>query len=70
MKRMKQILALTGVIIILGLVFLTIYFAVTGSRYFMASLFCMFMVPLMLYVYLFVYRMVHGDSEQEDEKKY
>lgn len=70
MKKMKQMIALAGVILMVGLVFLTLYLAITGSRYFMASLFCMFMVPLMLYVYLFVYRMIHGDSNQEDEKKY
>ena len=70
MKKMKQILAFTGVILIVGLVFLTLYFAFTGNRFFMASLFCMFMIPLMLYVYMFVYRMVNGESEKEDEKKY
>lgn len=69
MKKMKQILAFTGVILIVGLVFLTLYFAFTGNRFFMASLFCMFMVPLMLYVYMFVYRMVHKDSESEEDKK-
>ena len=50
MKKMKRIFALAGVILLIGLVILTLYFAVTGSRYFMASLFCMLMVPLMMYV--------------------
>ena len=67
MKKMKRIFALAGVILLIGLVILTLYFAVTGSRYFMASLFCMLMVPLMMYVYMFVYRMVKGDSAGEDE---
>lgn len=67
MKKMKRIFALAGVILLIGLVILTLYFAVTGSRYFMASLFCMLMVPLMMYVYMFVYRMVKGDSTGEDE---
>lgn len=70
MKKMKRIFAIAGVILLVGLVFLTLYFAVTGSRYFMASLFCMLMVPLMMYVYMFVYRMVNGDKtgDEEDEK--
>ena len=67
MKKMKRIFALAGVILLIGLVILTLYFAVTGSRYFMSSLFCMLMVPLMMYVYMFVYRMVKGDSAGEDE---
>ena len=67
MKKMKRIFALAGVILLIGLVILTLYFAVTESRYFMASLFCMLMVPLMMYVYMFVYRMVKGDSAGEDE---
>ena len=67
MKKMKRIFALAGVILLIGLVILTLYFAVTGSRYFMASLLCMLMVPLMMYVYMFVYRMVKGDSAGEDE---
>lgn len=70
MKKMKRIFAMVGVILMIGLVFLTLFLAITGSRYFMASLFCMLMVPLMMYVYMFVYRMVNGDSEKEDEKKY
>lgn len=70
MKKMKRIFAMAGVILMIGLIFLTLFLAITGSRYFMASLFCMLMVPLMMYVYMFVYRMVNGESEKEDEKKY
>lgn len=67
MKKMKRIFAMAGVFLLVGLVILTLYFAVTGSRYFMASLFCMLMMPLMMYAYMFIYRMVSGDSSGENE---
>lgn len=62
MKKVKQISALLLVCIIIGLVFLTMYFAFTGSPYFMASLFTMIGFPIMVYVYLWIYRLMKGDK--------
>ena len=54
MRRLKRIAALLLVIILVGLVFLTLYCAVTGSRYFMASLMTALAAgfTICLYVYL------------------
>ena len=55
MKKIKRILALLLVIFLIAMVFVTLYCAVTGSPYFMASLFCdvrTAVINLCLYVYL------------------
>lgn len=67
MKKIKQFFALAAVIIILGLVFLTLYCAFTGSPYFMASLISMLLFPILLYSYLFIYRLLKGE-DKEDKK--
>ena len=54
MKKIKRILALLLVIFLIAMVFVTLYCAVTGSPYFMAS-FCdvrTAVINLCLYVYL------------------
>ena len=48
MKKIKRILALLLVIFLIAMVFVTLYCAVTGSPYFMASLFVMLGLPLSL----------------------
>lgn len=58
MKKIKQISALILVVIILALVFLTLYFAFTGSPYFMASLFTMIGFPVIVYVYIWIYKLI------------
>lgn len=58
MKKLKRILALLLVVFLIGMVFLTLYLAVTGSRYFMASLITTLGLPLLLYVYMFMYRIM------------
>jgi len=54
MKKIKRILALLLVIFLIAMVFVTLYCAVTGSPYFMASLFDVrtAVINLCLYVYL------------------
>lgn len=65
---LKRIGAMILVIIMLALVILTLFLAVTGSRYFMASMTAMLTFPLLIYAYMFIYRLVKSDSETEDEQ--
>lgn len=58
-KWIKRIFAIFLVAVMIGLVILTIFLAVTGSRYFMASLYTMLGFPLLLYAFMFIYRMMH-----------
>ena len=64
MKKIKQIAALVLVIFLIAMVFVTLYCAITGSPYFMASLFVMLGLPLLIYAYMFIYRLV-----KEKDKK-
>lgn len=61
-NKLKRIFALFLMIIMIGLVLLTLYLAVTGSGYFMASMFSMFMLPILIYAYMFIYRLMHRDE--------
>ena len=68
MKRtFQRILAMAAVIILVGMLLLTFYFAVTNSPYFFASMMLAFTLPLLIYAWLFVYRLMHGD-EADDQK--
>ena len=64
MKRFKRAGALLLVIILIGLVMLTLYCAVTGSRYFMASLMATLLLPILLYAYMFIYRLLRADGRK------
>ena len=61
--KLKRIFALLLVIIMVALVFLTLYFALTGSPYFTASMISMFMLPILVYAYMFIYRLLHKDEK-------
>ncbi len=68
MRNVKRILALLLAVFLLAMVFVTLYLAVTGSRYFMASLFVTLGFPLLLYAYLFIYRLIKGRDEKDDRR--
>ena len=55
---MKRIVALIGVIALVACVFLTLYFALIGSKYFMGMLFLTIMLPILLWVYLYIYKLL------------
>ena len=56
MKKIKRILALLLVIFLIAMVFVT--------SYFMASLFVMLGLPLLIYAYMFIYRIVKDKDEK------
>lgn len=67
MRLLQRILALLGVAALLGLVFLTLYLALTGSPYFMASLFAMIVVPIFLYGYMIILRILSSNQKKRIE---
>lgn len=73
MKKTKRILALVGAILLVSIYVLTLVGAVTHSKYsdalFKASLYSTFVVPVMLYGYILVYRLVkkHSPSDTPDK---
>ncbi len=58
--RIKRILALALVIFLVAMVFVTLYLAVTGSPYFLGSLYVTLGLPLLIYAFLFIYRILNG----------
>ncbi len=57
-NKLKRIGALLLVLFIVFMVFLTLYLAFTGSPYFMASLFTMLAFPLLIYVFIYIYKLM------------
>lgn len=65
MKKVKRVLAILGVILILGMYALTFFSAIfmkklTGT-FFLTSVVVTLMVPLMLYVLQLIYKIFHRE---------
>lgn len=71
MKKTKQILALIGVVILIGLYVSTLVCALSSNENFMnmlmASIYATVIIPALIWAYTFIYRLVRKDSD--DEKK-
>lgn len=65
--KIKRILALILAVIIIGMLCMTLYFAFTGSKYFMASMIATLTLPLLLYAYMFIYKLLKGDDDQKQK---
>ena len=72
MKKGKRILALTGVIILVSLYIVTLVAAFVSSpssnALFKASIFCTITIPIMMYGYLLIYRLVKSKTEDDSVK--
>ena len=67
MKQFQRILALAGVVILVGMLVVTLILAFTGSTYFMASMIITITLPLLIYAYLFIYRLMKGDKDSHKQ---
>ena len=70
MKKIKQILAIIGVIILAGLYISTIVCAVSASENFMnmlmTSIYASVIIPVLIWAYSFIYKLIKKDSEEKD----
>ena len=68
MKKGKKILAIIGIVVLAALYIVTLVsaFFVTPATtdFFMISLIATIMIPILLYVYLLIYRLIKGKSEE------
>lgn len=62
MEKIRRIMAFVTVVVIIGLIIATIICAVTGSQYFFGMLFLMFVVPVVLWVFMWFTKLVSGDD--------
>ena len=69
MKKAKRILALLGAIILVLMYISTLVFALIGSptaySLFKASIACTVFLPVMLYAYILVYRVLTRDDDDD-----
>jgi len=73
MKSAKRILALTAVIIILGLYLVTFFLGIFGSpntrNWLMAAVVMTVVVPVLIYAMFLAARILSGRGSGDDEKK-
>lgn len=66
MKKARQIAAIIGIIILVGMYIVTLIAAITSSEntqgLFMASLFCSLVIPIMIFVFTRFYQLTHKDG--------
>lgn len=70
MKKTKRILALIGAILLFFMYASTLVFALIGSKdaiqWLKVSIACTIIVPVMLYGYILVYRLIAGTGGSQD----
>ena len=70
-KRVKQILAIIGLVIIAGLYITTLVLALTGSEstksLFLVSIVCTIVVPLIMYIFTWAFKLAKGNTENTPE---
>ncbi len=73
MKKIKRISALILAVFLFSLYGLTLYAALTSSpeshALFMASIYCTVAIPITIYAYMLVYRLLKKDSQDKIHKE-
>ncbi len=76
MKKLKQILAILGVVLLLGLYVITLIMAVTDNTSTLsmleASVVATILIPILMWAYSFIYRLLkkyYGSDKDENEDK-
>ena len=71
--KLKRILAIVGIVILAGMYLLSLVFAIIDhplkSSLMSASLYCTVVIPVLLYVFLFVTRLVRKDHDSDTDVK-
>ena len=73
MKKVKRILALIGIVLLVSLYVITFVLALTDDpntmNAFRASLYCTFLVPVLIWAYTFIYKLLknnYGSKPSDD----
>lgn len=69
MQKMKRILALLGIILLVGLYLVTFIASLLNTSFahnlFMACFYATIMLPIMLYAYVLIYKVIKKKKEEE-----
>ena len=66
MKKIQQILAILGIVLLLGLYLTTLFLPIWGKN-FMAALLASMALPVLLWVYGYIYKLIKRNSKQNSE---
>lgn len=70
MKKVKQVLALAGVILLIGLYAATLFCALSSNENFMqmltASIYATVVIPVLLWAYSFIYKLIKNHFDPKD----
>lgn len=70
MKKAKQVLALIGVVLLIGLYLATLYCALSSNENFMdlllASVYATVIIPVLLWAYSFVYKLMKEHWKKDE----
>ena len=73
MKKTRQILAIIGIILLVGMYISTIICALSANENFMsmlmASLYASFIIPVLIWTYTFIYKLFNKDDESDETHK-
>ena len=65
MKKVKRILAIIGIVLLVSLYVITIVLALTDDpntmNAFRASVYCTFLVPVLIWAYTFIYKLLKNN---------
>lgn len=68
MKTIKRILAILGIVLLAGMYVLTLVLALTDDpntmNAFRASVYCTVLVPVLIWAYTFIYRLLKNDKKE------
>ena len=71
MKKVKQILALIGVILLVALYFTTLILAITDNsgtmNMFFASVVATIIIPVLIWAYTLIYRLTRGNKDSDEK---
>lgn len=69
MKKIKRVLAMIGVVLLALLYLSTLVFAMLGKEFMnwlMASVAATIMLPVLIWAYGFIYRLLKGSGQEDD----
>ncbi len=70
MSKVKRIAAIIGLVLIVSMYLISFLSALFATEYsyglFMASIFCTIVIPIMIYLFIAVYKMVHKNDETQE----